>query len=320
MTHANRRKEIFSKCALPYLSQKKAWSDTKVFLEWWEHVFLPFIYSWTGDPVLLILDNCGPHGAELVDPRGQVTVIMALPPNCTAVHQPMDAGIISWVKTRYRYTMLREVVGFLSDRNNLRRRAEELSMTSGTKGLHDGYDAHLGDVARISKVVWNDLSMQTIARCWVKANMLCERHNNNLLADFGKSAAIRDAAAAKADEIDLAVVEVQQLMKSIDLQSVDDDLNIAELSEVYNDVSNVRKWLDVERDEEVCEAMQSDLHQEFMSGSMVDEGLAAIAQEVESSRVDQEEEVKAAKLPSLPKDVCDSALAIAISRSFAEAV
>jgi hypothetical protein len=35
--------------------------------------------------VLLILDNCGPHGAELVDPRGQVTV-MALPPNRTAVH------------------------------------------------------------------------------------------------------------------------------------------------------------------------------------------------------------------------------------------
>ena len=102
---------------------------------------------------------------------------------------------------------------------------------------------------------------------------------------------------------------MQQLMKSIDSQSVDDDLNIANLSEVCNDVSNVRKWLDVERDEEVCEAMQSDFHQELMSGSMVDEGLAAIAQEVESSRVNQEEEVKAAKLPSLPKDVCDSALA-----------
>lgn len=115
---------------------------------------------------------------------------MALPLNCTAVQQPMDAGIISWVKTRYRYTMLREVVGFLRDCNNLRRRADKLSMTSGTKGLHDGYDAHLGDVARISKAVWNDLSMQNIARCWVKANMLCEQHNNHLLADFGKSSAI----------------------------------------------------------------------------------------------------------------------------------
>lgn len=64
VTNANRRKDIVSKCALPYLIQKKAWSDTKNrFFEWWEHVFLPFIYSWTGDPALLILDNCGPHGA-----------------------------------------------------------------------------------------------------------------------------------------------------------------------------------------------------------------------------------------------------------------
>jgi hypothetical protein len=71
MTNANRRKEIFSKYASPYLSQKKAWSATKKILEYWEHAFLPFIYSWTGDPVLLILNNCGPHGAELIDPRGQ---------------------------------------------------------------------------------------------------------------------------------------------------------------------------------------------------------------------------------------------------------
>jgi len=49
------------------------------------------------DKVLLIMDNCGPQGAEVVDPSGPVQILL-LPPNCTSVHQPMDMGIIAALK------------------------------------------------------------------------------------------------------------------------------------------------------------------------------------------------------------------------------
>ena len=46
------------------------------------------ILSKTLNKVLLIMDNCGPHGTDLVDPHDQVKVVF-LPPNCTSVFQPM---------------------------------------------------------------------------------------------------------------------------------------------------------------------------------------------------------------------------------------
>ena len=88
----NLQKVIFK-----YFDQAKAWSNKKTFKRWFYEVFLPHICSKTKDKVLLILDNCGPHGAEVTDPLGQVK-ILPLPPNCTSVHQPMDMGIIAALK------------------------------------------------------------------------------------------------------------------------------------------------------------------------------------------------------------------------------
>ena len=51
------------------------------------------------------MDNHSSH-ANLVDPRGQVTVL-ELPPNCTVKHQPADAGIIAALKKLFRTLLLR---------------------------------------------------------------------------------------------------------------------------------------------------------------------------------------------------------------------
>ena len=66
-------------------------------MKWLNEVFLPHIRSKTTQKVVMIMDNCGPHGAEISDPLGQVQTIV-LPPNCTSVHQPMDQGIIQALK------------------------------------------------------------------------------------------------------------------------------------------------------------------------------------------------------------------------------
>lgn len=48
----------------------------------------------TSRPVALLMNTCGFHGAELNFPTEQVT-IMTLPPNFTALHQPIDMETIS---------------------------------------------------------------------------------------------------------------------------------------------------------------------------------------------------------------------------------
>jgi hypothetical protein len=87
-----------------YYSQKNAWSDSTVFLKWWND-FLLHIFRRTIKPVLLILDNCWPHRTELKDPQGQVKVVF-LPLNVASGYQLMDAGVIAMVKKNYRYQLL----------------------------------------------------------------------------------------------------------------------------------------------------------------------------------------------------------------------
>jgi hypothetical protein len=63
---------------LKYFSQAKAWSDSKVFKQWGGSFFLNHIHLKTAEKVLLIMDNCGPHGSEITDPHNQVKVAFLL--------------------------------------------------------------------------------------------------------------------------------------------------------------------------------------------------------------------------------------------------
>jgi hypothetical protein len=81
---------------IPYNNQPNAWNDRKL-TKWWSHdVFLPEIRirKRASRQVVLLADNFGSHD---IDDHPQVKWIL-LPPNCTAVHQPMDQGIVAAVK------------------------------------------------------------------------------------------------------------------------------------------------------------------------------------------------------------------------------
>ena len=153
-----------------YFSQAKAWSDTKTFMKWWHH-FLIHIRGKTNAPTLLILDNCGPHGAELVDPFGQVTVVF-LPPNCTSVFQPMDAGVIAALKKNYRYRLLRRMLEIFEERTERRQAAKDAKMAAGTMGLNEGHPPHLVDVMDILHDVWKEVTEESVRNCWVKSSLV----------------------------------------------------------------------------------------------------------------------------------------------------
>ncbi|XP_069611020.1 tigger transposable element-derived protein 1-like [Ranitomeya imitator] len=102
-----------SKGQLPVIwkSNRKAWVTLAVFDDWFTNHFVPGVerYCTSKDipfKVLLILDNAPGHPAHLDDFNPNVKVVY-LPPNTTALIQPMDQGVIATFKAYY----LRRVIG-----------------------------------------------------------------------------------------------------------------------------------------------------------------------------------------------------------------
>eukprot|EP00170_Pyropia_yezoensis_P002161 contig_9087_g2165 len=154
-----------NRCPVPYFSQKSAWTDTSIFKRWFDEVFLPAVRQRTGNQVVLILDNLGCH-SDLSDE--QVTII-ELPPNTTAVYQPLDAGVIAGLKRRYKFRLLQRVVGNLDQLLDLSRPQPRVPRGGG---LDVGGHAHLRDAAIIIEEEWRAVPAEHLANCWLKADVL----------------------------------------------------------------------------------------------------------------------------------------------------
>ncbi|XP_058828455.1 jerky protein homolog-like [Topomyia yanbarensis] len=100
-----------------YVSSKNAWMTRALFKDWFFQQFVPkvkvFLQS-TNLPLkaILVLDNCSAHCNcdELKTSDGAFSTIL-LPPNTTAVLQPMDQNIIQMVKANYRQKLMRDILG-----------------------------------------------------------------------------------------------------------------------------------------------------------------------------------------------------------------
>lgn len=178
---------------LVYFHQKKAWSDGKVFAKWWE-MFLTHIRSKTSKKVLLIMDNCGPHGTALVDPQGQVKVVF-LPPNCTSVYQPMDSGVIAMLKKNYRYKLLHKMFEIFDERQVLRENARAAKMALGTMGLKEGFSPHVRDVMDICYEVWSNIKPEQVRNCWRKSTLI--DHNQSATTTTDNETVATDVTAAE---------------------------------------------------------------------------------------------------------------------------
>ena len=97
-------------------------------------------------------------------PRGQVTVL-ELPPNCTAKHQPADAGIIAALKELFRTLLLRIRVDTMNSAAQLRAEAKRRKVVSGCQGLAEGHSPHLLDAAELCQDAWDRVSTETVRRC-----------------------------------------------------------------------------------------------------------------------------------------------------------
>lgn len=100
-------------------------------------------------PIVLVMENWVPHGADVVDLHRQEKVYPP-PPNCTSIHQTMNLGeIVAW-KMSYRKRLLTEIV------KDIEQQARKCEMNkekpAGMKGIDEGYEPQEPDVSRISKL------------------------------------------------------------------------------------------------------------------------------------------------------------------------
>lgn len=100
-----------------YASSKNAWMTRALFRNWFFQEFVPKVTTYLQSSNLplravLVLDNCSAHCSsdELKTTDGAISTIF-LPPNTTAILQPMDQNIIQMVKANYRQKLMREILG-----------------------------------------------------------------------------------------------------------------------------------------------------------------------------------------------------------------
>ena len=88
--------------ALPvyYANQSNAWMNTAIFGDWFHDKFVPFVQKKLAElgvekRAVFLLDNCSAHPdeEELVSADKKV-IAKYLPPNVTALIQPMDQGVL----------------------------------------------------------------------------------------------------------------------------------------------------------------------------------------------------------------------------------
>ena len=74
----------------------------------------------------------------------------------------MDAGVISWLKRKYRYSMLEKFIDILDGANNY---TEKRFEGRGREGIIEGKMAHIIDAKQQLKKSWDELDARTIASC-----------------------------------------------------------------------------------------------------------------------------------------------------------
>ncbi|XP_015833636.1 jerky protein homolog-like [Tribolium castaneum] len=100
-----------------YKNSANAWMTTAIFVEWFHSSFIRQVKNHLRSlnfpqRALLIVDNASSHETveELTSEDGGEFTTLFLPPNCTALLQPMDQNAIRLIKLFYRKSLLTHIL------------------------------------------------------------------------------------------------------------------------------------------------------------------------------------------------------------------
>ena len=148
-----------------YTSNSKAWFNTEITQWWFQTCFDPFfrrVFTEQNENLhcIVVLDGCSAHGdiQERLDQNGMSYIhVLTLPPNVTSRLQPMDQGVISWLKKRYKYKLISDLMKILSNEQNLAV-AVASRRGGGRDGVAQGSCPHVYDAIQRVNAEWNSIS------------------------------------------------------------------------------------------------------------------------------------------------------------------
>lgn len=139
-----------------YKASGKGWMSRNIFLDWFNNHFIPDVKRFqkeTGETstpkALLLLDNAPSHPKEEdvnIHPHFK---ILYLPPNCTAILQPMDQNLIQNLKVSYRKSLLNHIIA--QDDGDIMKLLKNFTLKDAT---------HYLDQA------WRSISKRNIQKSW----------------------------------------------------------------------------------------------------------------------------------------------------------
>lgn len=149
----------FKNAELPvdYKATAKAWMTSPVFKQWFDQCFVPQVRKFLRaqnlpETALLLIDNASSHcsAQELVSDDGKI-ITKFLPPNTTAIIQPMDQNAIRMTKLFYRKSLL---TGVLTN--------EEKDVVKCLKNLN------LRHAVCLLHSAWEKVPASSLEKCWKK--------------------------------------------------------------------------------------------------------------------------------------------------------
>ena len=137
-----------------YTFNHAAWVNFVIFLLWTYYLDYT-IRNTTKQPSLLHLDNASCHGKIVDIPKFQYLRLFFLPKKATSILQPLYAGVIAYVKRRYR--------------QNLTTRDVEL-IDGGT--VENLYNVDLKTAIQWVYNIWFRQESDVIRNCWAKTTLV----------------------------------------------------------------------------------------------------------------------------------------------------
>jgi hypothetical protein len=150
-----------------YNSQKNSWMTAYIFENWYKNEFIPSVKKYREEnnktgKVLLIIDNAPTHPShELLNAIEKDFVVQFLPPNVTAILQPMDQAIIEKMKRIYRKQLLRRLLLAERDEDSVISFIKKINIKDGVYMLADA---------------WSSLTKDNLKNGW---NNLCPEEKEN---------------------------------------------------------------------------------------------------------------------------------------------
>lgn len=146
---------------LDYNNSQKAWMTLNIFTHWFHTCFVKQVRSFCTEnnlpkKAILLVDNCSAHGSavEPLQSDGNQIVCYFLPPNVTAILQPMDQGPIKLTKLKYRSLLICKIIS-------------EMESYNGT--IVDLLKNHtIKDMIILLKKAWDDVSSTNLSVAWKK--------------------------------------------------------------------------------------------------------------------------------------------------------